>query len=424
MQRFVLLLFLFFSIRIPAQDIDYARGVINALASPALKGRGYVENGNMLAAEYIKKEFTDIGLLPIKRDYFQPFSITVNTFPSKAEIVIDGKLLEPGKDFLIDPSSPSVNGVFDVLLVKKSDLLSEQKVGAVITASAGKILVIDERDFKSDNKEEVKKADNAVQYLKYREGLKNHTIVITSEKFTWSASTVQNDRVCIIMNSDTEIRADSKIALKIDAKLIQYKTANIAGYIPGTSVPDSFLVILAHYDHLGMMGKETLFPGANDNASGVAMMLSLAKYFHAHPLNCSMLFIALSAEELGVLGARYFVDNPLIDLKKIKFLVNFDLAGTGEEGIKVVNGSVYRDKFDLLKKLNDQQQYLKSVQVRGAACNSDHCMFYDKNVPCFYIYTLGGIQAYHDIYDRAETLPLTEFNDYCKLMIDFFNNIF
>src|SRR5512133_2754126 len=172
MQRFVLLLFLFFSIRIPAQDIDYARGVINTLASPALKGRGYVENGNMLAAEYIKKEFTDIGLLPIKRDYFQPFSITVNTFPSKADMVIDGKRLEPGKDFLIDPSSPSVNGVFDVLLVKKSDLLSEQKVGAVITASAGKILVIDERDFKPDNKEEVKKADNAVQYLKYREGLK------------------------------------------------------------------------------------------------------------------------------------------------------------------------------------------------------------------------------------------------------------
>jgi aminopeptidase YwaD len=136
-----------------------------------------------------------------------------------------------------------------------------------------------------------------------------------------------------------------------------------------------------------------------------------------------MVFVALSAEELGILGAKAFTDNPPIDLKKIKFLVNFDLAGTGDEGIKVVNGSVFKDKFDLLTRINTEQKLLPKVDIRGAACNSDHCLFYQKGVPCFYIYTLGGIQAYHDILDKSETLPLTEFADYCKLMIDFFNKI-
>jgi Zn-dependent M28 family amino/carboxypeptidase len=225
------------------------------------------------------------------------------------------------------------------------------------------------------------------------------------------------------VNGNDEISGRSTVDFDIEAGMANVRTRNVVGYIRGIQKPDSFLVVTAHYDHLGQMGEEVIFPGANDNASGVAMLLSLAKHFASSPPQYSMVFIALSAEETGLQGAGYFVSNPLIDLKKIRFLVNFDLAGTGEEGIKVVNGSVYKDNFDLLKKINDEKHYLKSVQSRGAACNSDHCIFYEQGVPCFYIYTLGGIQAYHDIYDRAETLPLTEFNDYTQLMIDFLGSL-
>jgi Zn-dependent M28 family amino/carboxypeptidase len=136
-----------------------------------------------------------------------------------------------------------------------------------------------------------------------------------------------------------------------------------------------------------------------------------------------MVFIALSGEELGILGAKAFTDHPLIDLDKIKFLVNFDLAGTGEEGIRVVNGSIFKEKFDLILKINQQHGLLPKVDIRGAACNSDHCFFYQKGVPCFYIYTQGGIRAYHDFYDKYETLPFTGFVGYCKLMILFFDSI-
>ena len=171
------------------------------------------------------------------------------------------------------------------------------------------------------------------------------------------------------------------------------------------------------------MGKDTYFPGANDNASGVAMILNLAKHYSTHQPKYTTIFIALSGEELGILGAKAFTDHPLIDLAKIKFLVNFDLAGTGEEGIRIVNGSIFKEKFDLISKINQQQNLLPKIDIRGAACNSDHCFFYQNGVPCFYIYTQGGIRAYHDIYDKYETLPLTEFVDYCKLMILFFDSI-
>ena len=299
----------------------------------------------------------------------------------------------------------------------------DANVRKAIEQTAGKFLIIDERKFKSDDKESVKKLNELINFLKYSPQVPSAgTVVLTSEKLTWDISSEQGGKVSFTVCKDIDIKTISKIKVEVNASLIKSKTQNIVGFIEGTTQPDSFLVAVAHYDHLGKMGKEVYFPGANDNASGVAMLLTLAKYFKAYPPKYSVAFIALTAEEIGIVGAKEFVENPLFDLKKTKFLVNFDLAGTGDDGIKVVNGSIYKKQFDLLTDLNSKNSYLKSVQIRGAACNSDHCMFYQKGVPCFYIYTLGGIQAYHDIYDKYETLPLTKFVDYAKLMIDFYKS--
>jgi Zn-dependent M28 family amino/carboxypeptidase len=196
----------------------------------------------------------------------------------------------------------------------------------------------------------------------------------------------------------------------------------VIGYIEG-SKKDSLLVFTAHYDHLGMMGKETMFPGANDNASGVSILLNLIKHFSTTKPEYTLVFIAFAGEEIGLIGSSYFTSHPVFPLNKIKFLINFDLAGTGDDGIQIVNGKVHQEKFDLITKLNEQDKLLKQIKIRGEACNSDHCMFHTKGVPCFFIYTLGGIQAYHDIYDRAETLPLTEYEDYFKLLLNFISKI-
>jgi Zn-dependent M28 family amino/carboxypeptidase len=214
-----------------------------------------------------------------------------------------------------------------------------------------------------------------------------------------------------------------KISVDINSKYIEnYITNNIIGYLPGDS--DSTVVFSAHYDHVGHMGFKTYFPGANDNASGVAMLLNLAKLLSKEKnLKYTVVFMFFSAEELGILGSKYYVDYPLFPLESIKFLINLDMVGTGDEGIKVVNGSVFDKEFTLLSDLNFKFQYLPDVQSRGAAANSDHYFFYKNGVKSFFIYTLGKYKEYHNLHDNAENLPLNEFEDLAALLIDFLYNL-
>jgi hypothetical protein len=96
-----------------------------------------------------------------------------------------------------------------------------------------------------------------------------------------------------------------------------------------------------------------------------------------------------------------------------------DILGTGDEGITVVNATLHNPEFVKLKQLNDTNHYLPQVKPRGKAAISDHHFFTEEGVPCFYIYTLGGIKAYHDTCDRPGTLPLTEYDDLFRLLTDF-----
>jgi Zn-dependent M28 family amino/carboxypeptidase len=172
-----------------------------------------------------------------------------------------------------------------------------------------------------------------------------------------------------------------------------------------------------------MMGAATAFPGANDNASGIAMLLELIKHYTQTPPPYTLVFIAFTGEEMGLLGSRHFADNPPFDLSTIRFLINFDLAGTGSEGIQIVNSTIFTQEAQLLDSLNVAHSLLPQIKKRGESCNSDHCPFYQKNTPSYFIYTLGGIDAYHDVYDRPETLPLTTFTEYSQLIQLFISHL-
>ena len=151
------------------------------------------------------------------------------------------------------------------------------------------------------------------------------------------------------------------------------------------------------------------------------MLLNLADYYSKkeNQPKCSVAFIAFAGEELGLLGSKYFAAHPLLPLSEMKFLVNLDLLGTGDEGMMVVNATEFPRKFALLDSINTAKKYLIKIGQRGKSRNSDHYWFTEKGVPSFYFYTLGGIKAYHDIYDKAETLPLTKFEDVFRLIVDF-----
>ena len=96
------------------QDINYAREIIDTLTSPSMHGRGYVNDGDKMAAEFISNEFFKFGFLTLEKTYFQPFEIPINTFPDTVEVCIDDQKLIPEKILLIFSSSPSVHGTFEL----------------------------------------------------------------------------------------------------------------------------------------------------------------------------------------------------------------------------------------------------------------------------------------------------------------------
>jgi len=358
-----------------AQDLTQARKIIDTLTSKYFWGRGYTHNGMQKAADYIAAEFKSYGLQAFNnKGFLQEFSYPVNTFPGKMEVTLDGKLLSPGFDFIVSADSKGMKG---------KGILAQQ---------------------------------DSTHFV----DLEKEIVVSLEEKLTWSASTNPEHYTFIQVRKKSVSNIPSAISINIENKFINnFKAVNVCGFIKGTSQPDSLLVITAHYDHLGGMGNETYFPGANDNASGIALLLSLAKHYSKNPPPISIAFICFAGEEAGLIGSKFFSENPLFPLKKVIFLINVDLAGTGDEGITVVNGSVFTQELALLNEINNRENYLVKIKSRGKAANSDHYWFSEKGVPSFFIYTLGGIQAYHDVYDKAATLPLTEFEDLFRLVVEF-----
>jgi Zn-dependent M28 family amino/carboxypeptidase len=128
--------------------------------------------------------------------------------------------------------------------------------------------------------------------------------------------------------------------------------------------------------------------------------------------------MAFGAEEAGLIGSEYYTRYPLFPLKNIAFLLNLDLFATGEEGTTVVNGSVFEKEFALLKQINDKNNYLKEIRLRGKAANSDHYFFSEKGVKAFFLYLAGAWAHYHHIDDKPP-VPLTEFVNAFKLLRDF-----
>ncbi|QDW26813.1 M28 family peptidase [Pedobacter sp. KBS0701] len=373
MRFFFLIAFFLFSKYVFAQDSTYTRNIINTLTSKEFWGRGYTRNGMKKSADYLVAAYQKIGLLPMGTAYKQPFNFPVNTFPGKMMVAINGQKLIPGKDFIVNNESPGIK--------QKANLTQIDSLNYQATPSL---------------------------------------IISLKDKLTWSVATEVGEVTTIQLNKNNFTTIPKEINVDIENKFIpKFEAANVCGLVKGTKYPDSLLIITAHYDHLGGMGADTFFPGANDNAAGVATLLSLAKYYAANPQPFSIGFICFAGEEAGLLGSGYFVENPLVPLSNIKFLLNLDLVGTGEVGMTVVNASVYPKAFAMLNAINNKNQYISKINSRGKAANSDHYFFTEKGVPAFFIYTQGGPSAYHDIFDKPETLPLTEYKDLFKLIVGF-----
>lgn len=416
LKLFILIAFASFQSFSQVEDV---RRVVKQLCSPEFHGRGYVNGGDSIAAGYIAGEFQKAGLHNLTPGYYQYFSFPVNTFPGKADFYLDNKKLTVGEDIIADPASPSYEGTLNYIVLPASAIFDAdkilQKLQEAMTGETINCIAIDFRNVHPDTL-------SIIREFKYELAQFVPVIIITDTKFTWSVSQKQLENP--IFEVRAEIADGTPMTIKLDAVLKkEHRAKNVIGYLPAPKKTKKTIVFTAHYDHLGRLGQETYFPGANDNASGTAMLIALANYFRQNKVNYNILFIAFAGEEVGLLGSKYYVENPVKPIKDISFLLNLDIFGSGEDGITVVNGSIFVEHFDLLTDINAEKQLLTQIKARGYAANSDHYWFTDAGVPSFFIYTMGPNKHYHDTSDTYENLSFSEVNDLTALLAVFIERL-
>ncbi|HOI32226.1 MAG TPA: M28 family peptidase [Bacteroidales bacterium] len=385
--------------------------LVKKLASPAMHGRGYVNHGDLKAAKLLASEFKKADLQHFGENYFQPYSFPINTFPGKVDVKINGKKLKPGSEVVINPITNSVSQSYELLWLPDT-ITQIASIYALVDTNqlAGKMLVIPEG---------VSSA--------YRRGIPGVPALFhrVEKAMWWHVSGAGNpeNKLRLKIKADALPPDATTISVEAEAEFVpHYQTQNLIAFVPGSVQADSFFVFVAHYDHLGQMGKKTVYPGASDNASGTAAVMDLARYYAANPekAHYTMIFALVSGEEAGLLGSSYLAENPPFDLNKTRFVINFDMVGTGSEGLSVVNGKVLPEYAALMEQLNTQKSYFPDIRLGGESCNSDHCPFYKKGVPAFFLFTRGPEnREYHTISDTPEKLPFTAYESLFGLVTDF-----
>ena len=424
-----------------AQNRMRAKRTIKVLASPKMHGRGYVLQGEHLAATYLRQRFQDLNLEPLAPDYTQPFALDVNTFPGGVAVSIraegggKGWGWPTGTACIAAPNSAAGNAkarllLLDTLVFTRAAVRARylrtawpQRVLLLRAADAARLAQLPAalRERLNTAAAWITVVPKLTASLAAEQAPQPRVEVLASKVPLWLDKAIFGDTAANIPKGRT-VWATVRVGAQLQRN---HPTQNLAAVVRGTVRPDSFLVVSAHYDHLGMMGPHVYFPGANDNASGVALLLELAAHY-AKPENrpaYSVVFLLFGAEEAGLVGSEYFVHHPLVPLKRIKFLLNLDLLGTGEKGATVVNGRVFEGAYRRLTALNDAHHYLPALAARGRAANSDHFPFSEAGVPAFFLYTRGGSAAYHDVNDRPKALSLVGFAGAYGLVRDFLNEL-
>ena len=200
---------------------------------------------------------------------------------------------------------------------------------------------------------------------------------------------------------------------------------NLIGFIKGTLNPNQYIVVGAHYDHLGKNSTGTVYHGADDNASGVAAVLAMAKYFQVNKPRYSIIFALWDAEEVGLQGSKYFVDNlpGTLTLAQIRFNLNADMLARSDNNSIWASGlshfPAYRYMVDSIAPKSTtalKSGYDKPTDPQDWTYLSDHGSFYQKNIPFLYL----GVEDhadYHKVTDTYEKVNLNRFTENANIFL-------
>ncbi len=433
---------------------------INFLASDKLEGRFTGSKGSYQASEYIKSEFKSYGLQPLfGSGYFQEFPFVADLEITKNNyLAIQFKKstnnLNLGESYTTAPFSDkqdySGNLVFVGYGISASNLEYDDYEGIDVkdktvlimryhpeydnphsefekyAAFRYKATIARDKGAKAVifvNGHLPKDSEDKLMALRYDQAANVHSMGIVQVKrdiidklfrqenldFAEYQKNISENK----QPASFEFK-DVKIKLKTEIKEIINTGRNIVGYLKGNAEEhkDEFIVIGAHFDHLGYgktgslyRGEETLIHnGADDNASGTAGILELAQEFadQKEMLKRNMVFIAFSGEELGLLGSAHFVKNTPMAADQMVAMLNMDMIGRMDENKLIVYGAGTSPKWkDILNELN-HDNFKLTFHDEGYG-PSDHSSFYGKEMPVLHFFT-GTHPDYHRPSDDADKI--------------------
>jgi Zn-dependent M28 family amino/carboxypeptidase len=436
---------------ITAEELTLITG---KLASDRFFGRGTGTGGDSLAALYILNEFEKAGANPYMESGLQSFSVNVAVEPGKNNrLIIDGHEFMTGTDFmplaLSADSSLSARVVFcGYGLLPSGDTLHRDDFSGLDLSGQWAMVL---RGYPESDPALAGYASVSIDRIKVlnaREKGAAGVLLVSGEKWDVADNLEKPSRSearagvpvlqirrsvadSILKNSGTTIKeleertvasispegliAEVVVDAEADVEKREAVTSNVVMMLKGSSKPGEYVIVGAHYDHLGMGGPGSssrvpdttaIHYGADDNASGVALMIELAEQLAApevqHARN--IIFVAFSGEEMGLLGSKQFVENMGMDPSAVNLMINLDMVGRMKEGNGLQVGGVGTAEGlrDSVISYSDTTAVRLSFTQEGYG-PSDHSSFYGKDIPVLY-FTTGAHLDYHTPFDTPDKI--------------------
>jgi hypothetical protein len=435
---------------------------VKQLSSESMKGRATGSPGLDKAARYIAHQFEKIGLQPGNGNtYFQSFPVAVESrLGSHNQFSFtsghDRGTLKAHEDFIPFPFSASgrVQGtaVFAGYGITAAEYGYDDYEGVDARGKVAVVLRHEPQEFDSNSVFEGRiytehsqlfsKALNAKAHGAIAIAFVNDTAAHSSdslEKFVTLVGPANPGLPFVQVNSaiaekwfetagrslktiqeeiDKDLRPRSfafpslLLDMNVEIRQTTKEVLNVVGYLPG-STPEH-LVVGAHYDHLGL-GEQyslapnlsgTIHPGADDNASGTAGVIELARWFASQPRSRrGVLFIAFAGEELGLLGSTHYVNHPLLPLENAAVMINMDMIGRIRDHKVTIGGSGGASGFrSMIQEIGSKYPFELDLTEQGVYGSSDHTSFMTRLVPVLFFFS--GLHAdYHkpsDTWDKIE----------------------
>ncbi len=395
-----------------SQNLKYTKEVLEQLCSPEFFGRGYVNRGDSLAADYIASEMFKWQLKSFGDNYFQYHELPVNS-QSKADVWFDGDKMASDGHLLVEASSPTLKGTFQIVTLDAPVLKNSRRFMGVVSDNPDAFFFLDSTGI--NNKE----LYDFAKGILYSEKISKKGIIEVVYRLPFGVPRANFDSFVKIQLHES-INPESIKEIKIDNQntfIPEYSTQNVIGYVSGKT--DQWIIFTAHYDGMGMYG-DVHFPGANDNASGTSMVLDLARHFaRGKKPHYSYAFMLFPGEERGLWGSRYYVDNPLFPMEKIRMVINLDMVCSGDKGFTLFNATTWPMETTIIETLNTNKNYGFDIRQRGPAANSDHHPFHAKGVPAIFFITAGKAGPGHTAFDYAKDALFPKYDELFSLITDF-----